>query len=132
MIVLDASVVMELLLRTTRGNAANDRLRAGRFTLHAPHLLDLEVASGLRRLTAGGALDEKRGSEGLVDLAAMPIHRYPHDFMLTRVWELRGNLTAYDAAYVALAEALRAPLLTCDGRMAKASGHRARIEIMHA
>jgi predicted nucleic acid-binding protein len=132
MIVLDASVVMELLLRTTRGNAANDRLRAGGFTLHAPHLLDLEVASVLRRLTAGGAFEEKRGTEGLVDLAAMPIHRYPHEFMLTRIWELRGNFTAYDAAYVALAEVLRAPLLTCDGRMARASGHRAQIEMLSA
>jgi predicted nucleic acid-binding protein len=132
MIVLDASVVMELLLRTTRGNAADDRLRAGRFTLHAPHLLDLEVASVLRRLTAGGALEEMRSSEGLVDLAAMPIHRYPHDFLLKRVWELRGNLTAYDAAYVALAEALRAPLLTCDRRLARAGGHRARIEMLRS
>ena len=132
MIVLDASVVMELLMRTTRGRRAAERLRADRFTLHAPHLLDLEVASVLRRLNANGTFEDRRGREGLLALADMPIHRYPHEFLLTRVWELRANLTAYDAAYVALAEALKAPLLTCDRRLARASGHRARVELLHA
>jgi predicted nucleic acid-binding protein len=130
MIVVDASVVVELLMRTDQGRHAKDRLFGGNATLHAPHLLDVEIAHGLRRLHAAGQFDANRGREALQDLAAMRIYRYPHDLLLTRIWELRDNLTAYDATYVALAEVLRAPLLTCDRRLARAPGHSARVEIL--
>ncbi len=132
MIVLDASVVLELLLRTTLGKSVADRLFADQLTLHAPHLMDVEVTSVFRRLNANGALEDRRGREGLRALTDMAIHRYPHEFLLPRIWELRGNLTAYDAAYVALAETLQAPLLTCDRRLARSSGHRAQIDVLHA
>jgi len=132
MIVLDASAVLEFLLGTALGRLVANRLQGGGITLHAPHLLDLEVAHVLRRLNANRALAENRGRDGLKDLADMPIHRYPHAVLLPRVWQLRGSLSAYDASYVALAEVLEAPLLTCDRRLARASGHRANIEMLHA
>jgi len=130
MIVVDASVVVEFLMRTDTGRLARDRLFRDRATLHAPHLLDVETAHALRRLHAAGQIDANRGREALGDLAELRINRYPHDLLLMRIWELRANLTAYDAAYVALAEVLRAPLLTCDRRMAQAPGHSARVEIL--
>ena len=130
MIVVDASVVVEFLLRSDAGGHAKERLFGSRATLHAPHLLDLEVAQVLRRHNSAGELDAERGRGAMDDLAALPINRYPHGLLLMRVWELRANLTAYDAAYVALAEVLRAPLLTCDRRLARAPGHNARIEIL--
>ena len=83
----------------------------------------------IRRYAAHGDIDSARGHLALAVLADFPVRRYPHDFLLPRIWELRNNLTAYDAAYVALAEALDAPLLTRDGRLAAATGHRARIEV---
>lgn len=130
MIVVDASVVVEILLRTDRGKHAEGHLLGGRATLHAPHLLDLEVASVLRRHNAADELEAGRGRGAMADLADLPINRYPHGLLMARVWELRANLTAYDAAYVALAEALEAPLLTCDQRLARAPGHSARVEIL--
>jgi predicted nucleic acid-binding protein len=99
-------------------------------TLHAPHPLDVEVAHVLRQYATAGELDAERGREALVDLADFPLRRYPHDFLLPRVWQLRNNPTAYDAVYVALAEALGAPLLTRDQRLAAAPGHHAQIEIV--
>jgi predicted nucleic acid-binding protein len=128
-IVIDASAVLEALLRTPAAPAVQAKLFDGR-TLHAPHLLDVEVAQVLRRYAARGEVDDERGRAVLADLADMPVHRYPHDWLLPRVWELRSNLTAYDAVYVALAEALDAPLLTRDGRLAAAAGHRATIELV--
>jgi len=98
--------------------------------LHAPHLLDVEVAHVIRRYAASGDIDNGRGRTALVDMADYPLVRHPHDFLLARVWELRNNLTAYDAVYVALAEALDAPLLTRDRRLAAAAGHRAEIELV--
>lgn len=92
-------------------------------------MLDVEVAQVLRRYAANGEIDNDRGRAALADLADLPLHRYPHDFLLPRVWELRSNLTAYDAVYVTLAEALGAPLLTRDRRLAAAAGHHARIEL---
>jgi predicted nucleic acid-binding protein len=129
-IVVDASAVLETLLRTPAAAAVERRLFELRHTLHAPHLLDVEVAQVVRRYAAAGELDAERGREALADLAGLPLFRYPHDFLLPRVWELRNNLTAYDAVYVALAEALGAPLLTCDRRLAAAPGHRAEIELV--
>ena len=119
MIVIDASALLEVLLRTPSAQALETRLfEEPRQTLHAPHLLDVEVAQVLRRYTAMGEIDDQRGAEALADLADFPIRRYPHDFLLTRVWTLRNNFTAYDAVYVALAEALNARLLTRDQRLA--------------
>jgi len=128
-IVVDASALIEVLLRTPAAKAVEDRLFAPQQTLHAPHLIDLEVAQVIRRLAMHREIAPKRGRDALSDLADFPLWRYPHDSLLARIWDLRGNLTAYDAAYVALAEALDAPLLTRDKRLASASGHRARIEL---
>ena len=130
MIVVDASALLEALLRTPAANAVEERLFAPRQTLHAPHLLDVEVAQMIRRYAGNGEIDGTRGRLALADLADVPLRRYPHDFLLPRTWDLRNNLTAHDAAYVALAEALDAPLLTRDRRLAAAAGHRAQIELV--
>ncbi len=130
MIVVDASALIEVLLRTRSAPAVEQRLFVPDLTLHAPHLMDIETAQVLRRYALGGEIDDARGRAALEDLADFPIRRYPHDFLLPRVWELRHNLTAYDAVYVALAEALDATLLTRDRRLEGASGHRARVELV--
>jgi predicted nucleic acid-binding protein len=106
------------------------RLFDPRETLHAPHLIDVEVAQVLRLYAAKKEIDGKKGSAALDSLSIFPLHRYPHDLLLPRIWELRNNLSAYDAVYIALAEALDAPLLTRDHRLAAAAGHRARIELV--
>lgn len=98
-------------------------------SLHAPHLLDVEVLHGLRRLALRGQMSRTRSDEALQDLLDVDVSLYPHAPLAGRIWELRENLTAYDAAYVALAEALDAPLITTDGRLARASGHRATVEL---
>jgi predicted nucleic acid-binding protein len=130
MIVVDASAMIEALLRTPAAAAVDARLFEPGETLHAPHLLDVEVAQVVRRYVANGDIDARRGREALDDLADLRLRRYPHDWLLPRIWELRHNLTVYDAAYVALAEALDAPLLTCDRRLAAAAGSRARIDLI--
>ena len=130
MIVVDASAVLEVLLRTPEAKAIERRLFDPSQTLHAPHLLDIEVAQVMRRYAANGEIDGDRGRAALADLADLPLQRYPHDLLLPRIWALRDNLTAYDAAYVALAEVLGAPLLTRDQRLAAAPGHRARVEVV--
>jgi predicted nucleic acid-binding protein len=129
-IVVDASAVIEVLLRTPIAAALERRLFDAAETLHAPHLLDIEVAQVVRRYAQAGEISDKRGSEALTDLADLPLQRYPHDVLLPRVWELRRNLTAYDAVYVALAEALDVPLLTRDRRLAAAPGLRAVVEVI--
>jgi predicted nucleic acid-binding protein len=128
--VVDASALIEVLLRTSGAGLVEERLFAANDTLHAPHLIDVETAQVLRRYAAGGEIDGVRGRAALDDLADFPMRRYPHDFLLPRVWELRHSLTACDAVYVALAEALETPLLTRDRRLAAASGHRARVELV--
>ena len=130
MIVVDASALVEALLGTSAAAAIEARILDSGETLHAPHLLDLEVAQVLGRYVASGEMDAERGRAALTDLADLPVHRYPHEPFLPRIWALRSNLTAYDAAYIALAEALDAPLLTRDRRLATAAGHRARIELI--
>ncbi len=130
MIVVDASALLELLLRTPSAKAVEERLFAAGETLYAPHLIDVEVAQVIRRYSANGEIDSERGRAALTDLADFPLRRFPHDFLLTRIWELRNNLTAYDAVYVALAEVLDAVLLTRDKRLASAPGHHARIELV--
>lgn len=130
MIVIDASAVIEVLLQTPAARGIEGRIFAGRESLHAPHLLDVEVAQVLRRYSAVGEMDPARAEQGLRYLADLPMIRHPHTFLLGRIWELRHNFTAYDAVYVALAEALSAPLVTRDQRLARASGHQARIELL--
>ena len=129
MIVLDASAVIELLLQTATGKRVARRIAARSQGLHSPHLVDVEVLQVLRRWEARGALSSDRAAEAVVDLAQLDLRRHPHDVLSSRIWELRANVTAYDAAYLALAEALRAPLLTTDGRLARAPGHRATVEV---
>ena len=130
MIVLDASVVLEVLLRMPAGVALEERLFEPDESLHVPHLLDVEVAQVLRRYALAGQVEAVRCRAALDDLAGLPLTRYPHDFLMPRVWDLRGNLSAYDAVYVALAEALDAPLLTRDRRLANAPGHGAHVEVI--
>lgn len=129
MIVVDASAVLEVLLQTPAASRLSRRMFDSRETLHAPHLLDVEVAQVLRRYARAGAISPDRGAEALTDLADLPISRYPHSILLPRIWELRHNLTAYDAAYLALAEALDAPLLTRDRALASV-GARVRVEVV--
>lgn len=130
MVIVDSSAVLELLLRTSRADRISERLLRLEVSLHAPHLLDLEVAQVIRRYWRAAELTEERAGEALADFADLRIHRHAHEPLLSRVWELRHNLTAYDAAYVALAEALGGPLLTRDGRLASAPGHTAIVEIV--
>lgn len=127
--VVDASVVVEVLLRSSAAAALEERLFEGDDPLHAPHMLDVEVAHALRRCALLGDIDARHGRDALDDLAAMSIERHGHQPLLERIWQLRHNLTAYDAAYLALAERLGAPLLTCDAGLASVAGHRARIEL---
>lgn len=130
MIVVDASALLEVLLRTPAAPAVEQLLFDPRQTLHAPHLLDVEVVQVLRRYAAAGEIDGECGRAALADLVDFPIRRYPHGFLLPRVWELRHNLTAYDAVYVALAQALDAVLLTRDRRLASAAAPHSRIELV--
>lgn len=121
MIVADASVVVDLLLTGGEASGLSDLL-LGEEPIAAPHLLDLEVAQVLRRWNLRGALDDDRARQALDDLLALPIARQPHDLLVERVWELRDNLTAYDAAYLALAELLDARLVTLDRGLAAVAG----------
>jgi predicted nucleic acid-binding protein len=130
-IVLDASAVIEWLIKSPTGQKVDRRLFS--FpppTLHVPHLLDVEVAQVLRRYVRENVMTVPRGEEALQDLHDLALDRYPHDILIPRVWELRTTLTAYDAVYVALAELLDVPLVTCDRKIALASGHRATIEVI--
>ncbi len=130
MIVVDASALIEVLLRTPAADAVERRLFAPGETLHAPHLIDVEVAQVIRRYAAKGEIDDERARVALGDLGDLRLQRYPHDLLLPRVWALRNTMTAYDAVYVALAEALDAVLLTRDRRLAGAAGHHARVALV--
>ncbi|MFT4035810.1 MAG: type II toxin-antitoxin system VapC family toxin [Patulibacter sp.] len=128
MIVVDASVLIVALADDGQaGDAARQRLRGE--TLAAPELIDLEVTSVLRRKERAGSLPQRRAALALADLADLPIERAAHRALLPRCWELHSNLTVYDAAYVALAELLDAPLLTGDRRLARAPGIGCRVEL---
>jgi predicted nucleic acid-binding protein len=129
MIVLDASAAIDWLLQTPAGKRIENRIYSRIETLHAPHLLDLEVTQVLRRLVQQGVLPAHRADEALRDLLDLRINRYAHFMLLPRIWQLRHNMSAYDAAYIVLAANLGAALLTRDGRLASASGHTAIIEL---
>lgn len=130
MIVLDASAALDLLLRDSQTFERIRQRLLAEGPVAAPHLLDAEVANALRSNVRAGKVDDARAADALVDLGTLPLERHPLWPLLERVWQLRHNLSAYDATYVALAEALDAPLLTCDERLAKlpASVSAARIE----
>jgi predicted nucleic acid-binding protein len=132
MTVVDASALLEALLGTTLGAKCLGRLLRPSEALFAPHLLDVEVAHVLRRYEHQKDLTTARAREALDDLADFPIIRYSHEPLLERIWELRHSMTAYDAAYVALAEALDATLVTCDARLGRTRGHGARMEVIEA
>lgn len=130
MIVIDASAVLELVLDTEAARRVADRLLAPAEVLHAPHLLDVEVTQAVRRYVASREVDARKGRQAIADLLDLPVVRHPHTVLLERAWELRRSVSAYDAMYVALAEGLDAPLVTRDERLARAHGHRARIEVL--
>ena len=121
--------MLEVIFRTATGIRALRPILSTAESLHAPHLLDLEVVQVLRRYLRAGIIDEERATQALEDFSSFSIQRYPHDLFLPRIWELRQNLTAYDAAYIALAEALGATLLTCDKALARTPGHHANIQL---
>jgi len=129
-IVLDASAVIEWLLRTDKGSRIQAQIFSRAHTLHAPHLLYVEAAHALRRYVREREVTEARAEQLLQNLVELRILRHRHTSLLNRVWELRHHLTAYDAVYVALAEALDAPLLTCDAKIAAAPGHHATVEVV--
>ena len=130
MIVLDASALLELLLGTKRGRFVAGRVADPALGLHVPHLVDVEIAQALRRYVRQGELQPEEAFSALQDLRALDLERHAHEPLLDRVWALRANLTAYDAVYLALAEALDAPLLTCDARLARAPGVGSRTELV--
>ena len=128
MIVLDASAAIEWLLQTAAGQRIETRIYSRGESLHAPHILDLEVAQVLRRLVRETTVSAQRADQALHDLLDLRVTRYPHFIFLPHIWRLRHNLSAYDAAYVVLAEELGATLLTRDHHLASASSPRVRIE----
>ena len=130
MIVVDASALLELLLGTERAEAVAARTLTPGERLHAPHLLDVEVAQSLRRLVQLRQLSPARAEQALDDFADLPVERHAHGALLQRMWQLRESASAYDAAYLALAEALDVPLLTCDGKLARSHGHDAKVELV--
>jgi predicted nucleic acid-binding protein len=128
-IVLDASAAIDWLLQTVAGQQIENRIYSRSESLHAPHLLDLEVAQVLRRLVREATVSAQRADQALQDLLSLRVTRYPHFVFLPQIWRLRHNLSAYDAAYVALAEKLGATLITRDARIAASSVRGARIEL---
>jgi predicted nucleic acid-binding protein len=127
MIVLDASVVVELLTNGALADSLRRDLLGRDESFIVPHLLDVEVVSAIRSLVAGQRIDAHRSGELLEGLAALPAERYAHTPLIARIWELRHNFTAYDAAYIALAEATGSILYTCDEKLSR--GHRARVAL---
>ena len=135
MLVVDASAVTELLLGRPAAGTIAQQLRDHDFDLHAPQVLDVEVLSALRRVVTAGDASARRADEALADLRDLPVERYGHDALVPRIWELGQNFSAYDAAYVALAEAIAddsAPLVTADARLARAIGSHTRVRVIVA
>ena len=117
MIVLDASAALELLLNGSRAEGVAERTFADGESLHAPHLIDVEIAQVLRRLVRHSEIDPSRATEAFADLRDLALTRYPHQMLLDGIWTLRDNVSAYDAAYVVLSLELGATLLTCDRKL---------------
>jgi predicted nucleic acid-binding protein len=128
-IVLDASAAIDWLLQTAAGQRIETRIYARAESLHAPHLLDLEVVQVLRRLVREAAVSAQRADQALRDLLDLRVSRYPHFVFLPELWQLRHNLSAYDAVYVALAQKIDATLITRDARLASASVRGVRVEL---
>lgn len=130
MIVVDASALLELVLATRRAERLGMRILESDDRLHAPHLIDLEIAQVLRRLVHNKEITAERADQALDDFDTLVIERHSHRELLARIWQLRESMTAYDGAYVALAEALGAPLLTCDSKLGRSHGHHAKVEVV--
>lgn len=130
MIVLDASAVVELVLGLEHADEVRDRIVDPELTLHAPGLLVVEVAQVVRRFSRLGHVSASRGTQALTALVDLGVETYPHEPLLPRIWQLRDTLTSYDAAYVALTEALDARLLTTDARLARAPGLRCPVDLV--
>jgi len=128
-IVLDASAAIDWLLQTAAGQQIETRIYSRGESLHAPHLLDLEVAQVLRRVVREGTISVRRADRALQDLLNLRVTRYPHFLFLPRIWKLRDNLSAYDAVYVALADELSATLITRDTRLASTAVRSVSIEL---
>jgi predicted nucleic acid-binding protein len=124
-IVVDGAAFVERVARLDHEDWVQEQVADE--LIHAPHLIDLEVANALRNLAVRKVLSVAVAREALADFSVARVRRYPHRFLLERIWELRKVLSAYDASYVALAEILDAPLVTTDLRLARSYGHRARI-----
>lgn len=130
MSVLDASAVVEWLLRLPLAGAVGERWSDPETPLHAPHLLTVEVAAVVRRYVLAGEVSASRGEQALTDLADLDVNCHPHGPLLPAMWRLRANLTAYDASYVVLAMVLDQELVTLDTRIANAPGHHARVDLV--
>jgi len=130
LIVVDASVIVDILVAPGETTELSERLLGRRTPLFAPHLIDLEVAHAFRRLVRDGVLDAMRGEHMLEDLSGFPLERFPHTPLLPRIWALRPNFTAYDAAYVALTEGLGARFTTRDARLAAACRDLVDVELV--
>jgi len=129
-VVVDASALLEYLLRTNLGDRIGTKLRESHTTLDTPTLCDVEVVSGLRRALRQKELTLNRAAEALEDYADLPLRLHGHRPMLRRIFELRDNFSAYDAAYVALAEQLDAGLLTADDRLARSVSAHASVPLV--
>lgn len=130
MIVLDASALVELLLDTPAGRRVGILIEDPALAINVPHLVDVEVTSALRRMVRDGDIDADEGEAALAELRALDLQRHAHEPLLDRAWALRNNVSAYDATYIALAEALGATLVTCDGRLGRGARTAARIELV--
>jgi predicted nucleic acid-binding protein len=129
--IVDTSAALAALTATDPAPGLVERL-AQDGDLHTPHLIDIEILHALRRMTMTGELSEERAADARTDFAELALTRYPHQPLSDRIWTLRHNLTAYDATFVALAETLDAPLVTCDAGLATAPAHDASIELFRA
>ncbi len=128
--VVDASAAVEFLLNTASGKRLAARLADDADAVHAPHLIDIEIAQVLRRYVLQGTLEERLAATALHRWRGLDVERYPHEPFLDRVWQLRANVSAYDAVYVALAEALSTVLVTGDRRLAGTPGVNAEMELI--